>query len=435
MTNKYSLLASLLFRPWAINFDYAQASGKFVASLLNPNLEIKEAEEPLTHKPFAVNYFQDSLKYPDGYDNAPSGSVAVIPVRGELMKYDQFCGPAGMHTIGKRIQEADAHRNISSIMMVFDTPGGTVDGTKALGNIIKNIEKPNTGLVDGMAASAGIWLASNCKKIIATTEIDQLGSIGVMNSFVDMQPYWEQLGIKFHEVYSDLSKDKNRLFAEMRQGNYANYKKDVLNPLAEEFRNVIRNNRPNVKEEHLTGKMFFAKDLVGTLVDEIASFDEAIAITADMGKSLKPRNSQTYIKSKNMDELKILASAAGVEAFEIQDDGIFLTEDQAKAVAKVLADNKAKMESLALANEKATSSLCEANNNLATVNGKVNALEIEKKTLETTIKVLGGQPAEESAEVVTSTNSVKKEKEEDPCVVNEKESFVENLHNVAESYL
>jgi protease-4 len=220
-------------------------------------------------------------------NKAPSGSVAVIPVRGELMKYNQFCGPAGMQTIGQRIQEADVHRNISSIMLIVDSPGGTVDGTKALGNIIKGTTKPTTGLVDGMAASGGKWLISNCDRVIATTEIDQVGSIGVMNSFIDMQPYWESLGIKFHEVYSDLSKDKNRLFREMRHGDYENYKKAVLDPLAQEFRDIIKTNRPNVKDEHLTGKMFFAKDVVGTLIDEIASFDDAIRITADMAKPKK----------------------------------------------------------------------------------------------------------------------------------------------------
>lgn len=418
--NKFTFLATILQKPWVIDPDYAQSMGNFVAGILNPSLEISASPEPEANKPYSISIAQDSLKYPEGYDKAPSGSIAIIPIRGELMKQDEFCGPAGMATIGKRIQDADKHKNISATILLFDTPGGSVDGIETLSKIIKNTTKPITAFIDGTCASGGIWLASNCDKIIASNNMDRIGSIGVMTSFIDMQPVWELMGVKFHEVYSNLSKDKNRLFKEMRNGDYDNYKLEVLDPLAEEFRTIIRTNRPNANDDQLTGKMFFAKDVVGSLIDHVASFQEAIMITSELVSISKS------INIKVMKELNNLSAVVGVESFEVSEGGIFLTEEQAHLI-------NAKLESDASALSAINAEKEELINKAASNLEHENELQLTVQRLEESIENLRKAPAAKSAEVVTESNAVVKDN--DPCVVNDSDDFLTRLQKVGEAYL
>lgn len=135
--NKYSLLVNILNRPWPIDIDHAAGCGAIVHSILNSRLESEPLPEPEANKPSKIiAASQDS-----NIKNSQNGAVMVIPIIGELMKYDEFCGPAGMQTIGKRIQKADKDPDVGSIMLMFDTPGGSVDGIKDLADIIKGTQK------------------------------------------------------------------------------------------------------------------------------------------------------------------------------------------------------------------------------------------------------------------------------------------------------
>lgn len=422
MTNKFAFLSNILHRPWAINNEYALNSGFYVASLLYPGTDVIQEEEPVKNKPHAISIIEDSLKYPDGYDDAPSGSIALIPIRGVLMKHDQFCGPAGMQTIGKRIQDADKHSNISSIILLFDTPGGSVDGIKTLSDIIKNTQKPITAFVDGSCFSGGMWLASHCDKIIASTDIDELGSIGVMTSFIDVKPAWERLGVKFHEIYSNLSKDKNKLFREMQNGEYENYKTDKLDPLALEFRNVIKQNRPGVTDDQLTGKTYFAKDLIGSLIDQIASFEEAVKISFNLSE-----NTNIKIKNRMMNNLNNLAAIAGVESFEVQDGGIFVSEQIALQFEQELVNRQSAINDANARSEELKRQLQESA-------GREADLHLEVQRLTEMVEVLKQTPAASSAQVIVDSNAVKGN-EENPCVSNKDASIVENILKVKEAYL
>jgi len=267
----YRLTSTILKSVWAIEPRAAVAHGTMLSVLLNENQPKLEVEEQ--PKPYAVSLAKGI--YAD-YDEAPHGSVAIIPVIGELMKYSQWCGPVGMKTIGNAIKEADVHENIDAIVLMIDSPGGTVDGTEALANIVKSCKKPVVSFVDGMMCSAALWIGTSAKEVIASTPNDEIGSIGVMIQFADVQPYWESLGIKFHRIRADQSKDKNEVFYQALEGKYNLIKEEMLNPLADAFIEGVKENRPNSTKEQYTGKVFFAKDVTGSLIDSIGTLDYAV---------------------------------------------------------------------------------------------------------------------------------------------------------------
>jgi len=267
----YRLTSAILKSVWAIEPKAAIAHGSMLSLLLNDNISTLETEE------YPKTYAASMVKgiYAD-YNDAPSGSVAVIPVIGELMKYSQSCGPIGMQRIGRQIQEADNQENISAIVLNIDSPGGTVDGTETLANIVKQAKKPVVTFVDGMMCSAALWIGTSADYVFASLPNDEIGSIGVMISFADMQPYWEKQGVKFHKIRADQSKDKNEVFYQALDGKYDQIKEEMLNPLADSFIKAVKENRPDVAPGQLTGKVFFAKDVIGTLIDEIGSLNDAI---------------------------------------------------------------------------------------------------------------------------------------------------------------
>ncbi|MGM0530937.1 MAG: S49 family peptidase [Bacteroidota bacterium] len=356
-------LASALLRgKWAIDPKFALDNIGFVSDILSGKVEVEtpQANQPLD-KMISIDAKTKALKY-YSWGDAPEGSIALVNLKGTLMKDDQLCGPMGMERIGRMIQEADQNENISSIVLKIDSPGGTVDGTEVLGNIVKQTEKPVVVYVDGLMASAALWIGSAADKRIASTDTDEIGSVGVLLSFADLQPAYEQMGVKFHTIVSDLSPDKVKMWEELRAGKYENYKKEFLNPMAEKFQSVIKENLSGVKEEHLTGKVYLAKNIMGVFVDEIGSFEYAVQQAAEMAKvkkennqvseedddegddmpfgktddnketSNKPSNTQTMKNHKNVNQV------LGVEGLESQDGHVSMTEEMVEALDTALAN-------------------------------------------------------------------------------------------------
>lgn len=222
-----------------------------------------------------LNAFSD-----DGQNPEPD-SVAVISVVGEMVKYGSLCA-YGSDEYAGMINQALSNKNVVGAIIEIDSPGGEVASVAPLQAAIRAHNKPVVAFAD-MAASAGYWLASATDFIMAQNNISAyFGSIGVMVSFADFSKYYEEKGIKLHEIYADQSTHKNKYFHEALKGNYKAIKSEMLNPLAERFIAQVKQARGaklNTQVEGiLAGKMFFADDaLKHGLIDGIGTMQEAIA--------------------------------------------------------------------------------------------------------------------------------------------------------------
>ncbi len=281
----YSLISSILKKSWAIDPSVAVGYGNFVSKLLSgESVQLREEASLPYVKRIQSESNTDSIV-----------GICVLPVQGPLTKNGGWCS-IGTSDMVNYLKQADKDSDIDAILLHMDTPGGTVDGTETLASAVEKTKKPVYAFVDGLCASAGMWIASKADKIIASTEHDEVGSIGVLLSFMDIQPMWEEKGVKFHTITADQSSDKVKWFEELRAGKYDNYKKDKLNPLAEKFQKVIKESRPGITDDLLTGKLYFAKDVLGSLVDEIGSFDYAFNQAAQSANSNNNSNSTAMSK-------------------------------------------------------------------------------------------------------------------------------------------
>lgn len=382
-------LSEIVNRPWYIDKAEATNYAWAIKALLDGKI-VFEADrkdfEPriITSPSVALSESEGQpISQSANQPKARSGNVAIIPVQGPLMKKDQYCGPVGMDTIGRRIKELDKNPDIDAIILDINSPGGTVSGTSLLGKTIKNASKPIIAYVNELAASAAYWLASQADEIIAADEKAQIGSIGVMLSFIDIQPAWELQGVKFHSIVSDLSEEKNKLFEEVRKGNYKEYKEQVLNPLAERFIATVKSTRADkIKDETIfKGRVDFAdKALEIGLIDSIGSLDFAIerayqiAETKEAKASINTASITNQTNSLSMKKYPAIYAALGLETLETKDGGSFLNEAQLDKLEEVLTGNQAQVEKVAGERDKAVADLTAAQ--------EAHAKELESKTSE-----------------------------------------------------
>ncbi|HNX87692.1 MAG TPA: S49 family peptidase [Paludibacteraceae bacterium] len=339
------LIYSILNEPWAISEQVFNGYVHLLESVLNPNISFEKGE-PVDPEMHDINFRIKGSAAVSDSGQSDVKHIQVITISGVLTKEDQECGPAGMARIGNWIKAADRDPGIDAILLKIDSPGGSVAGTETLSSIIKNCNKPVLGFADDMACSAAYWIISSCAKVIANNSTAMVGSIGTVMEFVDEQPKLEKEGYVFHVVTAPQSVNKRRNIDKIRSGDYEEYKETVLRPITQVFIDAVKANRGNIDEKYFTADVFFAKDVIGDLVDSIGTFEDALQEAANLAaENVSASHKSTHI-SMQKPELKRLAKAAGSETFETVDGSITLTEEQATAAEGVLEAHEAKIADL-----------------------------------------------------------------------------------------
>jgi len=335
------IIAEILSGTWLISKERSTAYASILLSMLKgesfSEVDCSIARE--RNRSYVIGAMGDQpQRFGFADTNIPEGSVAIIPIRSEILKYDQPCGPRGSQSILTEVKSANQNPNIKSILLVVDSPGGQVTGTDLLAEAICNSATPVVAYIEGMAASAAYWIISGASKIIASSDLDRIGSIGTMLMVEDLQPAMEAQGVKFHEVYASLSVDKNADLNQVLDGNYEPYQKNVLDVINSKFLSSIKTNRPAVDDSTLTGKMYFAPEaIVLGLIDDIGSLEYAITVAA----ALSPVTTVLSIEpqTNNPNNMKIKETWKTIQSFfkidplaldsqELTDDRIQQINDQ-----------------------------------------------------------------------------------------------------------
>jgi ClpP class serine protease len=226
--------------------------------------------------------WKDAFGVASAGGHASGGSekvVSVIPVRGAMTKHNQVCGPAGTRTIAARLKEADMDPDVIGHVLVFETGGGSANSVPELSEAIIGCSKPTLAYVDGMMCSAGQFAGSYCREVMASRASDLIGSIGTMIVFEGRKAKSEENDEKIIHlrVYADGADEKNQEFeSAINDFNFKLVKERILNPHNEQFIAQVKSNRPGVLEEHLHGRAYPAGEVLGSLVDSIGSFEEAV---------------------------------------------------------------------------------------------------------------------------------------------------------------
>lgn len=125
--------------------------------------------------------------------------VAIIPLSGVLMKQVGSMED-GTSTVMARMDIRHAARNpdVGAILILVDSPGGTVSGTEQLAAEIAAAAaaKPCYAQVEDLSASAAYWAASACTRIFASGPTALIGSIGTYACLYDLSAAATMQGVK-----------------------------------------------------------------------------------------------------------------------------------------------------------------------------------------------------------------------------------------------
>lgn len=407
----------MITQPWLINEQFAQSIMPMVNSFIKgDSTAFNQIASPTSKHvltPDGTTLRDNEWRGIDSFVMAPEGSIAVMDIQGVIFKETQACGPLGTSILMQQFNQAKANPNIIGIILVTDTPGGQVAGTHDFAQEIASSKKPVVSFVNNMACSAGYWISSAASHIMASNELVQIGSIGVMCSVVDDSARMEKEGYKIRTVYATNSTQKNKPYIDALNGDDT-LLVDELDQINAVFAKTISKNRKGKianNESIFEGKVFNAKEAKKLgLIDSIGSMQDAISFIKTNHKS------KSYTMKKNTAEThpKLCATLGFENGFEATEDGVHLSMESVQTLENALAEaSQIKTESAANSQIMIASAerISELEQELATATQTVAAHEATIAAHVATIAQLEEQPAGAgttplgAAEPVTATKS------------------------------
>lgn len=237
----------------------------------------------------------------------PENTIAFHRIVGTIFAdYDRWGYYFSTKQFIDDLKAAERNPNIIAHFIFANSGGGEAWYLEKAYEAIGQLKKPIISYVEKRNCSACYYITSNTNRIFSSTINDTHGSIGVMVAFLDIIPYFEALGAKWHEEYADQSTLKNKKFNDLLNGKPKKYKEKELNPLAEQFITAVRAARKplaDLPEKHdvFAGETYSAQESgsVG-LIDQVADLEFALNYTLQQGlkykaKMEKQTRIQTYI--------------------------------------------------------------------------------------------------------------------------------------------
>jgi signal peptide peptidase SppA len=136
--------------------------------------------------------------------------TAILEVEGPLFRYanvmTRVSGATSIQQLALDLRSAMDDPAVKRVVLSINSPGGQVDGINEMADMIREYdkEKPITAYVGGLAGSGGYWLAAAARRIVAN-ESAQLGSIGVLATFIDNREAQRRQGVSQYDVVSSQS--------------------------------------------------------------------------------------------------------------------------------------------------------------------------------------------------------------------------------------
>lgn len=427
------LFEILTEKKWMVSPDFVHGIRKSLEHNLNTHAAFSKPEKNCGY--VTANDAEGNTYYPEEYQISEDGKqvrgnwclglpaddedaqtfpfVSVLTVDGPITRNGGYCSYGSIDHRDMMMRAAD-HPLCRGHVFIINTPGGSAwaknDYALAIDYAHSKGQKV-IALVDGLCASAGMYLASLCDERYYMNPKDQVGCIGVMAAFYTLadgtvDQFTDET---YHELYDPKSFDKNKAYRDLANKDDDKELIKELSDLGVEFRADVKKACPNATDEHLHGKVFNAEDVKGILMDGQSSFMGVVqhafelydgrAELINREQTVEPQNepenepepekpeATNTNTNINMEKYPLICKACGLQAGEIA-----VTEEGAYMNASLLDSLEAHMkeaeQKVTDAEQKATT----AENALAELQGKfdelsaqVNAANEAKEVAETAL--------------------------------------------------
>ena len=427
------LFEILTEKKWMVSPDFVHGIRKSLEHNLNTHAAFSKPEKNCGY--VTANDAEGNTYYPEEYQISEDGKqvrgnwclglpaddedaqtfpfVSVLTVDGPITRNGGYCSYGSIDHRDMMMRAAD-HPLCRGHVFIINTPGGSAwaknDYALAIDYAHSKGQKV-IALVDGLCASAGMYLASLCDERYYMNTKDQVGCIGVMAAFYTLadgtvNQFTDET---YHELYDPKSFDKNKAYRDLANKDDD---KELIKELADlgvEFRADVKKACPNATDKHLHGKVFNAEDVKGILMDGQSSFMGVVqhafelydgrAELINREQTVEPQNepenepepekpeATNTNTNINMEKYPLICKACGLQAGEIA-----VTEEGAYMNASLLDSLEAHMKEAEQKVTDAEQKVTTAENALAELQGKfdelsanVNAANEAKEVAETAL--------------------------------------------------
>ncbi len=318
-------------------------------------------------------------------------NIALLPISGVITKNGDLCS-FGTKDYQAWLSRANASASIDAIMLLIDSPGGSVDGTQELAQAVKDSAKPVGVFIDGLMASAAYWIGSQAQgPIIANRyNTNKIGSIGTYGLYQNISGKMEKDGIKAEIIRASKSTKKvtvNPLEPLTAEGR-ASIQSEV-DDINEVFISYVQKARPDVDEKVFEADAYDAyKAKQLGLIDGLGTMQTAVNKLVAFSKE------------------KAKAQAQASQDVKLQNLAAIPTSNNQQTTNSMTAEEAKKQEEQKLATLEASlkaeqTARATAEQSLASANEKISALEAEKAALATQVSEKEAALATANAEVTT----------------------------------
>ncbi len=441
MKGLYEILTE---KKWMISPDFVHGIRKALEQNLNAHA-VYERPAP-TCGFVTVKASDGSIYYPEEYQISEDGKsvrgqwalqdeneqsfpfVSVLTIDGPITRNGGGCSYGSIDHRNMMINAAN-HPLCRGHIFIINTPGGSAwiknDYEQAI-NYARSLGQPVIAFIDGMCASAGMYLASLCDERYYMHPKDEIGCIGVMAAF-----YTEADGSTnkftnetYHELYDPESFDKNREFRDIANDGDSEKLVKELAELGVEFRADVKKACPSARDEHLHGKVFDAEEVKGILMDDQSDFFSCVKRCFDLyngaaepivRKPTQENHQHTNTKNQiNMANYPKINAACGMQdgqQIEVKEEGAFMNAPLLDTLEAHLTSQE---QAVADAKQKATT----AEQSLADLQAKHDALAETIAQKDEEIKNLKEAKAK-ADEDIKALNDAKAKTDEEKAKVDE----------------
>ena len=311
----FGLSRDLYGSVWCI--DYLSASS--LSSLLidlRAGVKLEIPEQKYNSIGYMINSETTFITSPKQLNDIKGdfNGIGIIDINGPITK-NGGQSSYGMLELSSMMLSMAKDERIKGFIEINDSGGGQTSAVDIMQDAKNEVKqkygKPiYTFIPKGSISNSAMYgIASASNKIYSESGMNMVGGTGTLieiksapNGSVDSN------GQKTLRIYATKSeKGKNKGFEEaINNDNFEIIQKELLNPLNEHFLSKIVENRPQLKNsQYEDGKTYFAKDVIGTFIDGIASFDEVVNMVLQDSKNYNSNinSNSNSIKIKNSSKM------------------------------------------------------------------------------------------------------------------------------------
>lgn len=196
-------------------------------------------------------------------------------------------GYPGSEGLAYVIESLDQREDVGAVLLVIDSPGGSVVASREVYEAVKGLDKPKVSYFREVAASGAYYVAVGTDYIISDPAAIT-GSIGVVSVMIEMSGLFEKIGINMTTITSGKHKDMGSPDRPLTPEEEA-ILQVIVDDVFTDFELAIFENRRNrlnmlLFENATDGRIMTGRQAVEYgLVDETGNKDDALMKAAELG--------------------------------------------------------------------------------------------------------------------------------------------------------